>query len=54
LKSAPEPLPGEPAEADITTNTMLPSELQLEAERPLLHFAARQDVVVWKPSSISP
>jgi uncharacterized protein len=44
----------QPAEADITTNTMLPSELQLEAERPLLHFAARQDVVVWKPSSISP
>lgn len=44
----------QPAEATITTNTMLPSDLQLEAERRLLHFAAGQDVVVWKPTLISP
>jgi uncharacterized protein YqjF (DUF2071 family) len=44
----------QPAEAEITTNTMPPPELQLEAERPLLHFATRQDVVVWKPTRISP
>lgn len=42
----------QPAEAEITMNTMLPPALQLKAERPLLHFAARQDVVVWKPTRI--
>jgi uncharacterized protein YqjF (DUF2071 family) len=37
----------QPAEAEIDLNTMTPYWLELPPEEPLLHFAARQDVVVW-------
>jgi uncharacterized protein len=36
----------QPAEAQIDLNTMPPSALQLDDE-PLLHYSARQDVVIW-------
>lgn len=35
------------AEAEIETNTMAPPGIEVEGAEPLLHFAARQDVVVW-------
>src|SRR5919109_427373 len=41
------PWPLRPAEARIELNTMAPDDLELPDERPLLHFAAVQDVVVW-------
>jgi hypothetical protein len=34
------------AEADIELNTMAPVELP-DDDAPLLHFSARQDVVIW-------
>ena len=40
------PWPIRSAEADVEVNTMPPSGLELEG-RPLLHFAERQDVLVW-------
>ena len=44
----------QPAHADLTRNTMAPANgLALTAEKPLLHFARRQDVVAWGPSAIS-
>jgi uncharacterized protein len=42
-----EPWPLQPAEAEIEENTMPPSGIQLLDEAPLLHFSARQDVVIW-------
>jgi uncharacterized protein len=36
----------QPAEADIELNTMPPANLDVEGE-PLLHYSARQDVVIW-------
>jgi uncharacterized protein len=36
----------QPAEAEIGLNTMAPGGLELAAE-PLLHYSARQDVVLW-------
>ena len=36
-----------PAEAEIELNTMAPDWLELPSGEPLLHFAARQDVLVW-------
>jgi uncharacterized protein len=43
------PWPLQPAEADIERNTMTtPLGIGLTGE-PLLHFAARQDVVIWAP-----
>ena len=39
------PWPLRPAEADLELNTMSPVELPDEA--PLVHFSARQDVVIW-------
>jgi uncharacterized protein len=40
------PWPLQPAEADIELNTMAPPELPL-GDEPLLHYSARQDVVIW-------
>jgi uncharacterized protein YqjF (DUF2071 family) len=42
-----EPWPLQPAEAEIEENTMPPSGIELLEEAPLLHFSARQDVVIW-------
>jgi uncharacterized protein len=42
-----EPWPLQPAEAEIVENTMPPSGIELLDEDPLLHFSARQDVVIW-------
>jgi uncharacterized protein len=42
-----EPWPLQPAEAEIEENTMPPSGIELLDEAPLLHFSARQDVVIW-------
>jgi uncharacterized protein YqjF (DUF2071 family) len=39
------PWPLQPAEAEIELTTIAP--LELPDEQPLLHFAARQDVVIW-------
>ena len=41
------PWPLQPAEAEIEENTMPPSGIELLDEPPLLHFSARQDVVIW-------
>jgi len=40
------PWPLQPGEAEIDLNTMPPDEIVLEGE-PVLHFSARQDVVIW-------
>ena len=43
-----------PATAEIERNTMAaPLELDLDAAEPLLHFAARQDVVIWPPKRVA-
>jgi uncharacterized protein YqjF (DUF2071 family) len=36
-----------PAEAEIDLNTMSPDWLELRDEEPVLHYAGRQDVLVW-------
>jgi hypothetical protein len=41
------PWPLQPAEAVIEENTMPPSGVELLDDDPLLHFSARQDVVIW-------
>ncbi|HEV2901802.1 MAG TPA: DUF2071 domain-containing protein [Gaiellaceae bacterium] len=41
------PWPLQAAEAEIEENTMPPSGIELLDEAPLLHFSARQDVVIW-------
>jgi len=41
------PWPLQAAEAEIEENTLPPSGIELLAEAPLLHFSARQDVVIW-------
>jgi uncharacterized protein YqjF (DUF2071 family) len=41
------PWPLQPAEAEIDENTLPPAGVPLGNEDPLLHFSARQDVVVW-------
>jgi uncharacterized protein YqjF (DUF2071 family) len=41
------PWPLQPAEAVIEENTMQPSGVEIFDEDPLLHFSARQDVVIW-------
>ena len=41
------PWPLQPAEATIELNTMPPPGVELPADEPLLHFARRQDVVIW-------
>ena len=47
------PWPLQPAEARIELNTMAPSGLDLPDEPPLLHFAERQDVVIWPLRGVS-
>lgn len=42
-----EPWLLQPAEAEIEENTMPPAGIELLDEGPLLHFSARQDVVIW-------
>jgi uncharacterized protein YqjF (DUF2071 family) len=47
------PWPLQTAEAELTSNTMPEaSGIFLPSVRPLLHFAKRQDVVVWQPQRI--
>jgi len=41
------PWPLRPAEAEIALNTMAPTAVELPREPPVLHFSARQDVVIW-------
>jgi uncharacterized protein YqjF (DUF2071 family) len=41
------PWPLQPAETEIDQNTMPPAAVELLDEEPLLHFSARQDVVIW-------
>ena len=41
------PWPLQDAEAHIEENTMAPRPIELPDDPPLLHYAARQDVVVW-------
>ena len=41
------PWPLQTAGGDLFTNTMPPPGIELPADEPLMHFAARQDVVVW-------
>jgi uncharacterized protein len=45
------PWPLQPATATFRRNTMAP--LTLPAEEPLLHFARRQDVVIWPPKTVT-
>ena len=42
------PWPLQPASAEVATNTMAPGNIAL-VDAPLLHFARRQDVVIWPP-----
>ena len=41
------PWPLQAAEAELEENSMAPDGVELGGEAPLLHFAARQDVVIW-------
>ncbi len=41
------PWPLQPAEAEIELNTMPPPEIELPPTQPILHFSARQDVLIW-------
>ncbi len=44
-----QPWPLQPAEADISKNTMTqPHNIELPPTKPLLHFARRLDVIVWQ------
>jgi uncharacterized protein len=43
----------QPARAAIATNTMPPPGVDLPASEPLLHFARRQDVVIWLLRDVS-
>ena len=47
------PWPLQPAEADVTENTMAPPGIELPRERPLCHFAPRQDVLIWSLSRLA-
>jgi hypothetical protein len=42
------PWPLQPARAEIDLNTMPPEGIELPDAEPVLHFSARQDVVVWR------
>ena len=46
------PWPLQAAEATIDLNSMAPDDIRLEGE-PLLHFSARQDVVVWPLQAVT-
>jgi uncharacterized protein len=41
------PWPLQPADAEIEENSMPPLRMRLPTEPPLLHFAERQDVLIW-------
>ena len=41
------PWPLQAAEAEIELNTMAPDEVRFLEDEPLLHYSARQDVVIW-------
>ena len=41
------PWPLQPARAEIDLNTMPPSGLDIADQEPVLHYSARQDVVIW-------
>jgi uncharacterized protein len=45
------PWPLQPAAVELRENTMTPAGIELEGE-PLLHFSARQDVVIWPLSPV--
>jgi uncharacterized protein len=48
------PWPLQKGEADLETNTMAAAAgFSLPAEKPLLHFSKRQDVVVWQPERLT-
>jgi uncharacterized protein YqjF (DUF2071 family) len=47
------PWPLQPAEAELERNTMTESLGIAPASQPLLHFARRQDVVVWWPARLT-
>jgi uncharacterized protein len=46
------PWPLQTAEAEIDLNTMPPDGVSLPAEQPVLHFSARQDVLIWPPQTV--
>lgn len=46
------PWPLQPADAEIAVNTMPAPGLALPTEPPLLHFSARQDVLIWPPDRL--
>src|SRR5205823_5482601 len=46
------PWPLQPAEAEIWDNSMPPPGIELPDREPLLHFAARLDVVIWRPAPL--
>jgi uncharacterized protein YqjF (DUF2071 family) len=41
------PWPLQPARAEIDLNTMPPADLDIADDDPVLHYSARQDVVIW-------
>jgi uncharacterized protein len=47
------PWPLQPADAEIELNTIAPDSLRLAGD-PLLHYSARQDVVIWALEPVSP
>jgi uncharacterized protein len=47
------PWPLQPAEAEIAVNTMAPPGFALPEQPPLLHFAARQDVLLWRTRRVT-
>ena len=47
------PWPLQRGEAAVELNTMAPAGVDLPDEEPLVHFAARQDVVVWAPEKLT-
>ena len=49
------PWPLQAARADLAENTMTePLGIRLPDQDPLLHYAARQDVLVWPPAPVTP
>jgi uncharacterized protein YqjF (DUF2071 family) len=46
------PWPLQPADAEIDVNTMAPPGIRLPDVPPLLHFAARQDVLIWPATKV--
>jgi uncharacterized protein YqjF (DUF2071 family) len=47
------PWPLQPAEAEISENTMPPEGIELVDDAPLLHFSERQDVVIWSLEEVA-